>query len=138
MPRGKTPKPTNLHLIAGTFRQDRHGGGGGDGRPPPNQRLTVKNRPKYLDKRAAELWTEVLPKLPWLQKTDKYCLAMWCSLQAEFEMAARLDVTAFRPARLSILRLLGSDLGLTGAGRARLGVTMAPPAEPGKDKYFDT
>ena len=35
----------------------------------------------------------------------------------------------------SLLRLLAGDLGLTAAGRARLGVTAAPPA--GADPYFD-
>ena len=35
----------------------------------------------------------------------------------------------------SLLRLLAGDLGLTAAGRARLGLTAAPPAEP--DPYLD-
>ncbi len=38
-------------------------------------------------------------------------------------------------ARISLLRLLAGDLGLTAAGRARLGLTVAPPAEP--DPYLD-
>ncbi len=39
------------------------------------------------------------------------------------------------PAPVSLLRLLAGDLGLTAAGRARLGVTVAPPADP--DPYLD-
>ncbi len=35
----------------------------------------------------------------------------------------------------SLLRLSASDVGLTAAGRARLCLTMAPPAEP--DPYLD-
>ena len=135
MGRGKIPKSTQLHIIAGTFRHDRHGGAGGggdgDGRPPADQRLTIKDCPEYLDKRAAELWREALPKLPWLHRTDKYCFAMWCCLQAEYEQ----NPASMKAAKYSILRLLAGDLGLTAAGRARLGFTMAPPAEP--DPYLD-
>ena len=132
MPRGKIPKSTALHVIGGTWRRDRHGGGGdGGGRAPPNQRLKIKDRPRFVKGRAARIWAEVLPKLPWLHKIDRYCLAMWCVLQAEFEG----DPAAMMPARISLLRLLASDLGLTAAGRARLGFTVAPPAEP--DPYLD-
>ena len=93
--------------------------------------MTIKNCPKYLDKRGAELWREALPKLPWLHHTDKYCFAMWCCLQAEYEQ----NPASMKAAKYSILRLLAGDLGLTAAGRARLGFTMAPPAEP--DPYLD-
>ena len=134
MPRGSPPKPTNVHIIGGTWRRDRHGGGGdggGGGRAPPDQSLTIKDCPEYLNERAATLWREALPKLPWLHQVDKYCLALWCCLQAEFEA----DPGSMMAARISLLRLLAGDLGLTAAGRARLGVTVAPPADP--DPYLD-
>ena len=71
------------------------------------------------------------PRLPWLCRLDKFCLARWCVLQAEFEA----DPAAMKAARISLLRLMASDLGLTAAGRARLGLTVAPPAAP--NPYLD-
>ncbi len=129
MPRGRPPKPTNLHVIGGTWRNDRHGGG--RGLAPPQQRLAVKDRPAFVRGRAAKIWAEQLPSLPWLCKLDRYCLAGWCCLQAEFEQ----DPTSMLAARISLLRLLAGDLGLTAAGRARLGFTVISPAEP--DPYLD-
>ncbi len=40
-----------------------------------------------------------------------------------------------KAARISLLRLLAGDLGLTAVGRARLGLTVVAPAEP--DPYLD-
>ena len=98
-------------------------------------RLTDKDRPKFLTDRAAEIWSENLVRLHWLTKTDGPIYATWCQLQAEFEAAP----TEMMTARLAQLRLLASDLGLTGSGRARLGVTTTPPGaepeDPG-DKYL--
>ncbi len=133
MPRGSPRKPTNVHIIGGTWRRDRHGGAGKA--KPPGQRLKAQNSPGYLrrDARAARIWREALRTLPWLQRTDKYCFALWVSLQAEFEE----NPTGMMAARMSILRLLAGDLGLTAAGRARLGFTAASPTGPSKDKYFD-
>ena len=98
---------------------------------PPGQRLRAKDRPPFVRGRAAKIWAEVLPALPWLHRLDRHCLAMWCVLQAEFER----DPAAMMAARISLLRLLAGGLGLTAAGRARLGFTVVAPAEP--DKYLD-
>ena len=131
MPRGRPPKAPGLHLVSGSYRDDRHGRGS----PPPGQQLRAKDIPAYIrrDDRATRIWREALPKLPWLHRVDKYCFALWCCLQAEFER----DPASMMAARISLLRLMAGDLGLTAAGRARLGFTMAPPAEPGDDPYFD-
>ena len=98
---------------------------------PPGQRLRARDRPAFCRGRAAKLWAEALPALPWLHRVDKYCFALWCVLQAEFER----NPAAMMAARISLLRLIAGDLGLTAAGRARLGFTAAPPAEP--DPYLD-
>ena len=66
-----------------------------------------------------------------MHRLDRHCLAMWCVLQAEFKR----DPAAMLPARISLLRLLAGDLGLTAAGRARLGFTVVAPTEP--DPYLD-
>ena len=92
---------------------------------PDDQRLTDKDRPKFLAGRAAEIWAENLPRLHWLTKTDAPLFATWCQLFAEFEA----DPPAMQTARLAQLRLLSGDLGLTGSGRASLGVSTTPPSE---------
>ena len=131
MPRGRPPKSPRLHLVGGTYRDDRHGRDDGRGPAPPGQRLRARDKPPFVRGRAARLWAEALPKLPWLHRVDKYCLSLWCVLLAEFEA----DPRAMKAARISLLRLMASDIGLSAAGRARLGLTVAPPAEP--DPYLD-
>ena len=130
MTRGRIPKPEHLHVVGGTWRKDRHGGKRGDA--VRGERLRARDRPAFVKERAAKLWAETLPVLPWLCVTDRYCFSMWCVLQAEFER----DPAVTLAARISLLRLLANDLGLTAAGRARLGFTLTPPpSEP--DPYFD-
>ena len=90
-------------------------------------RLTDADRPKFLKGRAAEVWGENLPRLHWLTTTDGPIYATWCALQSEFES----DPAGMQTARLAQMRLLAGDLGLTGSGRATLGVSTTPPsAEP--------
>ena len=94
---------------------------------PDDQRLTDVDRPKFLIGRSAEVWAENLPRLHWLTKIDAPLFATWCQLMAEFEA----DPAGMQTARLAQLRLLAGDLGLTGSGRATLGVSPIPPgAEP--------
>ncbi len=128
-------RPSRLpRQVAGTFSTTACGAQRHGREPapaPPRQRLRAKARPPFVQGRAAKIWAEVLPALPWLHRLDRYCFAAWCCLQAEFKR----DPAAMMPARLSLLRLLAWDLGLTAAGRARLGFMVAPPAEP--DPYLD-
>ncbi len=129
MPRGRPPKAPGLHLVSGSYRDDRHG----RGPPPPGQRLKAKDIPAYIrsDDRASKIWAAQLPQMPWLERIDRYSFGMWCHLEGQFEQ----DPHSMKAALISILRLLAGDLGITAAGRARLGFTMAPPADP--DPYFD-
>ena len=90
-------------------------------------RLTDADMPKFLTGRAADVWAETLPRLHWLTTTDAPIFATWCQLMSEFEA----DPAEMQTARLAQMRLLASDLGLTGSGRATLGVSTTPPgAEP--------
>ena len=131
MPRRR--KDSNVHQLQGSFRKDRHGDGGG-GELPPDQRLQPSDRLKYLKGRAAELWREELPRLPWLAKVDGPIFEMWCALMAEFED----DPAAMQTARLAQLRLITNDVGMTASARASIGVSPEPPppGDDGADEYF--
>jgi len=96
---------------------------------PESVRLTDDDMPKYLTGRSADVWSENLPRLHWLTKTDGPLFSTWCALQAAFESAP----DEMHTARLAQLRLLASDLGLTGSGRARLGVGVEPPGAEDDD-----
>ena len=110
MPTGKTPRGDN-QIIA------------------DDQRLTDVDRPKFLAGRAAQVWSENLPRLHWLTKLDAPIYATWCQLMSEFES----DPGEMQTARLAQMRLLAGDLGLTGSGRASLGVSTIPPGEEDED-----
>lgn len=98
-------KSTDLHLVTGTYRRDRHGPGG-----PPRQPVQDNGilPPKRLKKRQQELWDKHIRILPGLHVVDAAKCHLWVELQAEFERAPeRMPAT-----RLTQLRLLGKDLGM--------------------------
>ncbi len=92
-------------------------------------RLTDTDKPKFLQARASEVWDETLRLMHWLCKIDAPLFAAWCQLQAEFEAAP----AEMQTARLAQWRLLSGDLGLSGSGRERLGVSTTPPGEEDDD-----
>ena len=81
---GRKRKPTALHLLQGSYREDRHGPLPADG-AEPSSTLASTTRPKYLRGRAAGLWDELVSLCSWLAVTDGWKVGNWCSLQAEFE-----------------------------------------------------
>ncbi len=116
MPRGRPPKPTNLHVLHGTYRADRHGPVDepdaaslpSPGHTPPWRPLRPRDCPHYLQGRAKSLWAEVLQILPGLHRVDAYILGVWCVLQAQAEK----DRLALGASNLRLLRRIGRDLGL--------------------------
>ena len=118
--RGRKPRPAGAHILAGTFRRDRHRLGEirASGRP---------TQPEYLTGRAAALWSEVLPRLPWVVFVDGPMLGLWCVLQAELEA----DPVAMNSARISQLRSVAAELGMSPSSRTRL--PPPPPHWPGDD-----
>ena len=127
---GRPPKPSHLHALQGTFRQDRHGK---ETAPTPSAgELTVKDCPEFLTGRAREIWAENVKKLTWLTRFDIQTFAMWAALTSEFEA----DPVAMNTARLNQLRLIAGEIGLTASGRARLGVSSEQPEPDPAAKYL--
>jgi phage terminase small subunit len=107
--RGRKPKPTFLHVVEGTLNATRHAD-----RPDTEPPVGAPIKPKWLKRRAARIWDEYAPRLPWLGEIDSAMLAAWCSLYSELEA----DPTLAAP-RISQMRGLVAELGLTPSARTR-------------------
>ena len=112
MKRGPKGRPVGLHVVAGTYRQDRHEVA--ENAPEPTGRPI---KPKFLKGRAAKVWAEYVDIAFWLTEAESHILAVWCSLTAEIESSVALMPAA----RISQWRTLAAELGLTPSARARLG-----------------
>lgn len=117
-------KPASVHRLQGTFRNDRHG-------DSVDLETAMPDRPFWLSESAAIVWRELQPELEkagYLTKLDGMALALYCELKAEFIA----DPEVFPPQKLSQLRSLMGELGLTPSGRAKL---PAPKNEKPKSPF---
>ena len=129
MPRGRPPKPTQAHILAGTFREDRHGNA-----PPSTGAPEI---PAHLTGEAAKHWAAVVPGLVAQRiagESDAPALAMLCEWYAVWldgMKALRLATAGTLEASRAISvtaqaahnwQTLASRFGLTPADRARLRV----------------
>ena len=87
--------------------------------------------PYRLSGRVAEIWREIVAVADWLGPADRYKLAGFCVLQAQFEEMGR----AMLPSLISQWRGLASDLALDPIARLRLGVTQKSEPDPA-DKFL--
>lgn len=114
-----TPKkPANVHRLQGTFREDRHGNS-------VEVEPGMPERPFWLSASAIIVWREVESELRdagYLTRLDGNALAIYCELQAEFIA----DPAGFAPQKLSQLRGLMGELGLTPSARAKLPAPEKP------------
>jgi phage terminase small subunit len=122
MIRGTKPKPVELRIIEGNKSR----------RPLPDRAPTATGspaKPKWLRGTGARLWAEYAPLLPWLGRVDSETLAAWCALSAEFQR----NPENMNAARISQMRVLAAELGMTPSARTRL-IAPHEPKEP--SKYF--
>src|SRR5687768_12733153 len=122
MIRGSKPKPIELRVIEGNRGR----------RPLPAGVPAASGKPvkpRWLKGARARLWDEYAPLLPWLARVDSETLAAWCCLAAEFSAAPDRMLSA----RISQMRTLAAELGMTPSARTRLG-TQNESKE--KNKYF--
>lgn len=128
---GPPPKPTNLKVLAGTFRKDRHGDGGVDypkthNAKPPDWVLEM---PVGVRTHALDEWERLVPLLESqlvMTEADWSELAHYCTLHGKI-VASYLSGDFPSVSMLAELRKLGGDFGLTPATRARI-----PKAGAGK------
>ena len=113
----RPPKPPGLHVVDGTYRNDRHADRLAheieqQGRPVPPARLTKVQR-KHWDRIVDMCW--------WLSESDSYALYGYVRL---FSMLER-SPDKMNSAKLSSWIALGGKLGLDSVGRARYGSAKA-------------
>lgn len=119
---GRPPKPKSLHVLEGTFREDRHGSredvlAGG--------RLV---KPEWLSDAAGELWGIVVGRFPEgaLSDVDGPALAMLCSSYDRWRHYATADgIDEYKAATMAAMFAkqfvsLASRFGMTPADRAKL------------------
>jgi hypothetical protein len=124
--RGNRPKSPYLKLVQGN---------------PGRRAIQVQPRRKRekplkphhkLTRPQSALWKRFIEPAHWLTDLDVAKAYTWVLLQAAFEA----NPDEFHAAKLSHLRLLGSELGLDPTARARLGVTD-DEAPDETDHYFE-
>lgn len=118
---GRPRKPTNMHLLEGTFRGDRHADRAQEPKPAEGAEM-----PAYLRKvkGGAKRWAQLYERLTRshvLTELDGDGLARLCVLQLDFEAwAIGTRREAFPSAQLAELRQLETAFGMNPAGRAKV------------------
>lgn len=141
------PKPTELKLLANTYRKDRAS------RNEPKPKLEIPPCPSHLDDEAKKEWRKMskeLYKLGLLTKIDKAGLAGYCQAWSDWVRALeqlKIEPRIFKsPNGYPILspwiavankaneqlRAYLSEFGLTPSSRTRLSAT--PPTSSGEDE----
>jgi len=127
---GRKPSPTNLLLIRGTYRADRHGSRSDAPQPSGEVR-----KPAFVKAGAARLWAQYAPSLEAqgvLTSWDVDMFGVWCVLMADFQKSPQ----RFTAALMTQMRALASSFGLVPTDRERLHVPKAIVEENPAAKYF--
>lgn len=124
MPRSR--KPTGLHVLTGTSREDRHGDRGDE----PKPKLGAKP-PSWLPEKAREVWRRPAPRLlrlGLLTVVDGEALALLCAHLATAGEMMRAGQPVTR--RLSAeIRHFFAAFGLTPGDRSKV-TSSNPPEAP--------
>jgi len=109
--RGRKPKPPQLRIVDGSFRQDRHGTKAEAAKSVAAAAAAFGKleRPKWLKGDARKAWDEYIAPATWLDGSRAPAAIVFCELWAEFREAPPRMVAS----RLAQMRNVMSDLGLT-------------------------
>jgi P27 family predicted phage terminase small subunit len=140
MAAGRKPKPTNLKLIQGTYRQDR-------ARPfEPKPRITIPPCPKFLQGEAQKQFKETAKKLArigLMTELDDMALSMLCQGWQEYleatEQVRKSGILVKSPNGFPVLnpyltvanqalkkvRSLLAEFGMTPGSRSRINAAVA-------------
>lgn len=82
-----------------------------------------------------QIWDETVARAPWLTEADSEMLAMYCIEAAGYRRRPKAWTAADR----NSLRIMANELGLTGAGRARVpnGAKEKGKQKDGPGRHFD-
>jgi P27 family predicted phage terminase small subunit len=150
---GRPAKPVDLHKLAGTYREDRHGGKG------CKLPAEAPGCPEWLSREAKAEWRRVVPELEaygQIAKVDRGMLSAYCEAWAEFVSlsgaiedcvkadkkggyAAAIQAGLVNAKNSAVKRMLqlAAQIGLSPVARARLKSSNAPEKEDsGKARFF--
>lgn len=128
--RGRKPKPPQLRIVDGSFREDRHGkkAEAANSAAVSAAAFGKLERPKWLKGEARKAWDEYIAPATWLDGARAPAAIVFCELWAEFRDAPSRMVAS----RVAQLRNTMSDLGLTDVRNRTL------PADDNDDDEFFT
>ena len=121
-------KPTELHLLEGTFRPDRHGE-----KPEATPATDPPTPMRKLSRRKQQVWDEKIATVPWLTQSDAMMAMMLVELYCEWEKAP----LQFPTTRLQALNKLCNDLGLSSVARTRVKIPEGKKPKSPNDDFFD-
>ncbi len=128
--RGKKPTRSDLKVVRGN-----PGRRSVEPRAAPDVRETPLEPPKKLTRPQRVLWVRYVNSAWWLTDFDTPKAYLWVCLQAEYLRSPAKMLAA----RLTQLRLLGTELGFDPAARSRVGAGAGAGALPEEDfsaRYF--
>ncbi len=141
---GRPPKPTKLLELTGAVRKnpgrykDRAAepASTGDIGGPPQKWMIFHPEEGYLRaEKLRAIWDDCVKMWPWLEFADRDALADYCQLKQKFDECFQ-GGRKMPGAEIAAMKSIRTELGGTGAGRARLGVrspsksVKAKPADP--------
>jgi phage terminase small subunit len=86
--KGRKEKPTNVHLLNGTYRKDRHG------KQHPQPSTDLPKPPKALSKRAKQIFKLFVKRMEgWASKTHTEIIAICAQAHEEAELCNRVLTT---------------------------------------------
>lgn len=133
---GKQAKPTELHLVEGTYNPTRHGG-----RPKLSAPNSKPVTPVKLSPEIKEVWDFYIDKLPWNTETESDSFLMFCDLAADYRKKVKGLQHSYdwTPSLMGQYSKLRSELGIGYAEQLKLTVPLKPHGK-GKNKeeeHFD-
>lgn len=137
MPKGRPRKPTKLHILEGTFREDRHG----KNEPMPSGGMPIC--PRGMDAVAKAMWTKLIKAIGptrVITKADETLMIHFCRLHSQCERASKElsetgDVLVDEKGKfypnpyvkilhdgIKLMHSIGAELGVGAIGRSRIDV----------------
>lgn len=153
--RGPAPKPSNLKLVEGTYREDRAPA------KEPRPEVQIPSCPSWLHREAKREWRRIVGELEALgliSNFDRGALAAYCEAYAEWWEADRTikeegryvryttksggeyvqahPAVAIKNNAIDRLRRFANDFGMTPAARARVEAAEREEGEPDPSEEF--
>jgi hypothetical protein len=127
MPRPR--KPTQLHVVQGTFNSTRHKGRASE--PPVGD--PIGDPPDWPEPDKL-IWHEIVSAIPTgvVGKSDRLIVELTCRL------VIKMRAGEFTPALASQLRCCLAALGMTPADRSRVGAHVMSAEEAKLERFFPT